>query len=264
MILVTGNQGFLGQALTKKLKEYLGFDVQDRFDITNREQLTKQMQDADAVVHLAGIVGESKCRQDVQKAFMVNSYGTLNVVQVADRLNIPKLVYASTCAVYGHRKNEIIDLQAYPSGVYTASKILAEGIVKAHFYKNIRFGSLYGGKGKTDSLPEYFLDKLSHEKLTVRNPSDWRPLTHVEDAADAIIHAIRYWSDRTVNVVGENMTKGALATMINKKTRGKISFETTSQHRSYKVATHINCLNKFDFKWTIERWLNEHSIMETV
>ncbi|MFQ6078901.1 MAG: GDP-mannose 4,6-dehydratase, partial [Thermodesulfobacteriota bacterium] len=55
----------------------------------------------DAVVHLAAIAEIRRCLQNPHLCYKVNSFGTLNMLELARRKQVERFVYASSANVYG-------------------------------------------------------------------------------------------------------------------------------------------------------------------
>lgn len=122
-IVVTGGAGFIGSTLIEKLvheKEYeitvldnfsTGYKenlerVKDKIkvitgDICNLEETTKALKEADYVFHLAAFsyVGESI--KEPAKYNKENIDGTLNVLKAAKENSVKRVVFPSSCIVYG-------------------------------------------------------------------------------------------------------------------------------------------------------------------
>lgn len=266
MILLTGNKGFLGSVLAKKLGDYRGYDVQDGFDVNDVHMLGEAMREVDAVVHLAGLVGEDLCSKRPDDAYEVNTYGAWRVMDIAFNYGVRTLILASTCSVYGGCGDKWLDESSTPNpwGVYSTSKFMAECYVSWFGATVLRFGSLYGGESRTDSLPEVMLREAQRKHvIRVRDVDSWRPLTHVEDAADAVVHVLGCERPpKILNVVGENIRKGDLAKLVQKQfwDRKKIDVRvdgTREKGRSYRVNSNRIQHSGFSFKWKVKRWLDE-------
>lgn len=116
-VVVTGANGFLGSWLTKELVTQ-GFDVQIlarptsdlsdlqglsfkvlQGDVTNPASLEKAFKGAGGVFHLAGVVAyQHKDRPLMEK---VNVEGTLNVIQAAEKMKVPKVLHLSSVVAIG-------------------------------------------------------------------------------------------------------------------------------------------------------------------
>ena len=122
---VTGGSGFIGQHVVQKLVER-GYDVHALArsqqsadiltalgatvvpgDITDTASMRPGMEGSDIVFHIAGWyeIGASNSGQ----AEGINVGGTRRVLRLANELNIPKIVYTSTIAVFGDTQGQLVD-----------------------------------------------------------------------------------------------------------------------------------------------------------
>lgn len=120
--LVTGGAGFIGshlvEALLNRGDNVLVFDnfstgkwenlaaVADRIEIIEgdvRDEVTVRqvVKEADYVFHQAAIAAVPRSMKDPIGTHAINATGTLNVLVAARDANVSRLVFASTCAVYG-------------------------------------------------------------------------------------------------------------------------------------------------------------------
>lgn len=84
IVLVTGARGFLGQYVMGELEDRgyipLAYDLSDGHNILDREQLSQHMEWADAVIHLAGVLGTHELFDQIDLAIDVNIKGAVNVL----------------------------------------------------------------------------------------------------------------------------------------------------------------------------------------
>ena len=122
---VTGGTGFIGSRLIKKLleREYLVYALvrsqadADQLkeagatpvfgDIDDPDSMIHAMQDCDLVFHLAGWYKLGSL--DWRQAEAINVQGTRNVLELAYQLQIPKIIYTSTIAIFSDTKGKIVD-----------------------------------------------------------------------------------------------------------------------------------------------------------
>jgi len=128
-ILVTGSSGFLGKEVVKVLKSkkhsIIEYDIDKGKNILNEEQLTKEMQRAEVVIHLAGIVETGH-----QALWKINVDGTQKVAKAAIRAKVKKLIFMSSTGVYGFTKGGITEKSLVnPQNNYEKSKTAGEKIV---------------------------------------------------------------------------------------------------------------------------------------
>ena len=152
-ILVTGAAGFIGGWTVKELAR-LGHDVigTDKVkkeelvlaDITDFLQIKDAIQRTkpDAIVHLAAIsgsTGKNEIEQSLRQAkqnFEVNSQGTVNICEACRLLNIGKIIYMSSFAVYGRTGPDRLpitpDTPISLKHAYANSKYMGELVVRTY------------------------------------------------------------------------------------------------------------------------------------
>ncbi len=236
-ILVTGGAGYVGSHCLKKLVD-LKYDciVYDNLsrgfkelvrgaplvvgDIRDKEKLNSlfKLHKFDAVMHFAALayVGES-----VREPIMYwdnNVFGTKTLLEVAVENNVKKIVFSSTCAVYGQPDFLPISEVAptNPINPYGQTKLACETLMDnldvAHQLKSIRFryfnaaGADYKSNLGELHNPETHLLPLVIEAALKKGPpinifgndfdtpdgSAIRDYVHVNDLADAHIIGLDY------------------------------------------------------------------------
>src|SRR5262245_42746088 len=122
--LVTGGAGFLGSHLTEELlarghavrvlddfstgrRENLA-EVEDRIElvrgsVTDLAAVQEATAGADYVFHLAAPPAQTEGVIDPMAAHHAGSTGTLHVLMAARDANVKRVLYASSCYVYGER-----------------------------------------------------------------------------------------------------------------------------------------------------------------
>lgn len=253
MILITGDKGYLGKVLAGILDNYRGYDIKDGYDIIDTVALSEALKDVEFVIHLAAMVGEGPCSEDPTKAFIVNGLGTCLLAKLCVRRGI-EMIMASTCSIYGDLKGKY-GYKPNPWGVYTFSKYIGETCVTALGYHVLRFGSLYGGEF-SNSLPQVFKRDAEKGEVVVRDSDSWRPLTHVEDAARALLFLRAHQRQLVFDVVGENIRKGDLANLIARRYNAKVTFQD-EKGRSYRASSKLLLDKGFRFNWNIKKWLDQ-------
>lgn len=210
-VLVVGGAGYVGGCLVDQLMA-LGFDVtvydnliyESRFlkpvkfiygDVRDKEKLSSILTRFQTVIWLAAIVGDGACAVE---PFLTQSINEESFKWLVNRYN-GKIVFASTCSVYGIN-NDIIDELATPNPLseYARTKLAAEQYLMNNHddFVVVRLGTLYG-LGDAFSRVRFdlvvnILAKLAAEgkPLKVFGGEQWRPLLHVRDVSEAIVFAI--------------------------------------------------------------------------
>src|SRR3989338_9225556 len=113
-ILITGITGFVGKALSNRLKSLgaivygisrsVNNDAENlNADILNYPKINKFIKDSGIEIcfHLASAALVEEGQSHPYKAFKVNIDGTLNILESARNNNLKKVIIASTSHVYG-------------------------------------------------------------------------------------------------------------------------------------------------------------------
>lgn len=222
-VLVTGATGFIGRAVVRQLTaeghSVVGFARTPMScscelrtgDILDQTAVEHAVHGVDAVCHLAALTMVRRSFQEPIKYFRVNVTGTLNLL---DALNTeaqrserkPRLVFASTCAVYGTSGTQPIteERDPAPSSPYGASKLAAEtaigyqaelGAISAVTLRTFNVAGAVDGYGDPDTsriIPRTLLVAAGKaDCLNVNGDGTAiREYTHVRDLARAYAAAL--------------------------------------------------------------------------
>lgn len=120
--LSTGNIGNIKEEINQRKVDFI------EGSITNLKLLEKTFEDIDYVFHQAAVVSIPYSIDNPIETNNVNIGGTLNVLSAASKNNVKKVVFASSCAVYGNPTDLPIreTAQINPLAPYTISKIVGE------------------------------------------------------------------------------------------------------------------------------------------
>lgn len=268
-ILVTGGAGFIGSILVDQLlREGYRVKVLDnllhgqtphfpffinkgfefiRGDIRSKKVLKEALRDADAIVHLAAIVGAPECSAAPRLARETNVLGSRNINQLRSK-NQP-LVYASTGSVYG-ALDEICTEKSptNPLSVYGKTKLLAEKEILAKENSTaLRFATGFGlsYQPRLDVLVNDFVHQAcTMKQLVVYEKNARRTFIHVQDMAAALLFAIKNFkkmNGEVFNVGSEKMnyTKEAIALKIKERVPFYLYFADVGEDedkRDYEVS----------------------------
>jgi len=159
-------------------------------DVQDYQSLVEALKGVDVAFHLAAITVIPETRAKVFNTFSTNSLGTLNFLMAARERHVPKLVYVSTCHVYGKQNKVPIreDTPPKPIDIYSASKLAGESLALsfAEMYQMdisiSRAFNHYGPRQRPDFLiPSVILRLLNHETLKMGNPNPTRDFAFVDD-----------------------------------------------------------------------------------
>jgi len=224
-VLVTGGAGYIGSVLVRLLLEnkyqvrvfdslmFGGNSLIDLFnndnfdfykgDIRNEADLENALTGVDYVVHLAAIVGDPACAKQPDLARSTNFEGSQLVYSVANRLNVKRLIFSSTCSNYGKMEdpNSMVDENSTlsPVSLYAETKVQTEKFLlsqpKTNYCKPVvlRFSTVYGlsQRPRFDLTVNEFTKELAlGRELVIFGEQFWRPYCHVIDLARSVMLAM--------------------------------------------------------------------------
>jgi len=217
-VFITGYKGFIGSHLTSKLKnlgyEVSGMDIQsskaENITYLPSVEFCIKKYKPDIIIHLAALAGVRKSLEEPDEYFKVNITGTYNVLLVAQKWGIKKVLIASSSSVYGNQKSPlredmICDNQISP---YALSKKGTELVCK--YFSNVcklpvivfRPFTVYGENGRPDMVIGKIIDCAKNNKEFIKygNGNSARGYTHVDDLTDGIIKLLDYQPDNNFKV----------------------------------------------------------------
>jgi nucleoside-diphosphate-sugar epimerase len=212
---------------------------------------------------------------DPSKNFIYNAALPSYLAFTAKKAGVRRFIYASSCSVYGYTVNKLYDEDSpatcnYPYGI---SKLQGErGVMQLH---DEDFSVIALRKGTVSGFsPRMRLDlivntmfkfAMSEKQVTVNNPSIWRPILDIRDAATAYLRAVQadYSTSGVYNVVSDNYTVGQVGDMVKyeveRLTKEKIgiTIKHIEDFRNYKVSkdrakTHLGFRSQYTIRDTIE------------
>lgn len=260
-VLVTGGAGFIGSNLSEELvrrgfkvkvidnlatgniKNIEGFRSKIEFikgDITDLKLLKSVMKDVDFVLHQAAIPSVQRSLEDPVRTNKANVEGTLKVLITARDCNVKRVVYASSCAIYGNSlilpKKE--DMPYNPLSPYACTKMIGEYYCK-QFSKlygldtiSLRYFNVFGPKQNPDSqyaavIPIFIKKILNNQKPVIfGDGTQTRDFIFVEDVIEANILAMKAkrGSGEIINIAcGKQFDLNRLVMMLNKILDRKIN-----------------------------------------
>ena len=225
-ILVTGGAGFIGSHLVDALasmsdteivvldnlthgsvenvKQHLdaaGFELV-RGDVRDRDLVRRLIADVDYVFHLAALIEVQTSLKEPQLTDEINVRGTLNILEAARDADVKRIVYASSCAVYGEPKFLPVSEEhpTAPLSPYGASKLAAEAYCIAYHHTYglktvaLRYFNVYGPRqfrGPYSGVITIFLERALQGKplIIYGDGKQTRDFVYVKDVVDACILA---------------------------------------------------------------------------
>ena len=149
-VLVTGASGMVGRNLLSYFKEnevetiptdLSGWEVSG--NLLDKDFVFGKLAalDFDAIIHMAAITEIKKTVEDPKLCFEVNCFGTLNVLELAQRKGVSRILCTSSANVYGAPKMNPVseDTPFDPRVPYDYSKVICENLAMSFFKtKNLR------------------------------------------------------------------------------------------------------------------------------
>jgi UDP-glucuronate 4-epimerase len=151
----------------------------------------------DTVVHLAAQAGVRHSMQAPLDFVTPNLVGFSHVLDACHRLDVPRLLYASSSSVYGMRSQVPFvesDRTDQPQSFYAATKMANELMAYAYHSQygmaslGMRFFTVYGPWGRTDMAPFMFAQNI-RRGLPIKVFGEGklrRDFTYVDDIVEAI------------------------------------------------------------------------------
>jgi nucleoside-diphosphate-sugar epimerase len=267
-ILLVGGAGYIGSALAPALLERgYEIDVIDLFwfgnSLPSSVRIIKKdvfacgkadFEGYDQIVLLAGLSNDPMAEFSPAMNFTFNGSLPSYVAYVAKLAGVRRVVYASSCSVYGYTVNELYDEDApvtcnYPYGI---SKLQGErGVLQM---KDKDFSVIALRKGTVCGYsPRMRFDLIINTmykcavldgRITVNNASLWRPILDIRDAVSAYLRAIQadYSVSGIFNIASDNCTVGHVADRVKAATEnllGKpiaVDIKNIKDLRNYKVS----------------------------
>lgn len=187
--LITGASGYIGAHVGTLLMEHghkvtglddfsagslrpnLPYKVHE-VDLRQYAEVAKifSVRDIDVVIHLAG---KKQARESINipdRYWSVNVGGTRNILKAMKASRIELLVFSSSCAVYGSKKDVIETSPFSPESPYGETKVAAEDLLRMHnqqgsfSHVSLRFFNVIGchpNAGFVDHNPESIINRYT-------------------------------------------------------------------------------------------------------
>ncbi len=170
--------------------------------ILDRTGVAAAMEGADAVFHLAAMLGVRRTEANRLRCLEINFQGTDNVLEGCVRNRVGRVIVASSSEVYGEPSRNPVRETDEVKGktVYAVSKLGAEELVKGYGqlfpwlqYTIARIFNTYG----EGQVAQFVIAKFVKRVLEGRNPvvygdgAQRRSYAHVDDIADGLVSILR-------------------------------------------------------------------------
>lgn len=225
-ILVTGNMGYVGPLVLRRLREFhpqatlIGYDTgYFAHCLTGGSRLPESLADLqyfgdirhvsdqilqgiDVIIHLCAISNDPMGASFERVTIDINYQASIKLAQKAKRAGVKKFVFASSCSVYGfaeggsRREEDTLN----PLTAYAKSKVQTESDLASLASKDfsvtcLRFATACGMSDRLRLdlvLNDFVAGALASKHINILSDgTPWRPLIHVRDMARAIDWAVQ-------------------------------------------------------------------------
>jgi len=209
--IVTGGAGFIGSHVVDALLER-GHDVIiidnlatgkeeninpkaefHKVDIRDIDSMTPLFKGVDGVFHLAAIARIQPSFEEPEEYFDVNVVGTKNILELAKKYKVKRVVYSASSSAYGHKGSHVLvegmDLSSQALSPYSSTKRMGEMIMKDMGVATggpetvcLRYFNVYGPRQTTIADGPYatvigvFLDQWKNKNPFTLIPFPGKPL----------------------------------------------------------------------------------------
>ena len=232
-ILVTGGAGFIASHIADRLvglehevvvvdnlstgkREYINSEARFyKCDITNYEtlKLVFDIEEPEIVIHHAAQIDVQTSLKRPSFDAQNNIIGTINILECCRKLNVRKIIYPSSAAVYGNPQYLPVDEghPVKPISFYGISKHTPEHYIRVYSqlygikYTIFRYSNVYGirqdpkGEGGVVSI---FVDRLLNEEtpFIYGDGEQTRDFIYVKDVANANVLALARGDNEIIDI----------------------------------------------------------------
>ena len=211
-VLVTGGTGSIGSEIVKQLLDYevnkviifsrdeiKHFSIKKRIlddrletvvgDVRDYRSVQRifEENDIDLIYHAAAMKHVVICEDFPIESAKTNIFGTQNVVDLAIKYGVPKLITIST------------DKSAYPVNVMGATKFIAERITLNANFSCVRFGNVANSRGSV--IPVFIDNLLNRKPISITDSDVTRFIIGIPDAVKLVIKATEYAKGRDIFIL---------------------------------------------------------------
>ncbi len=221
-VIVTGGAGFIGSHIVDELisrgnevhvldnlsggkEENINSKATfHKVDVRNLEEILPFFVGAEAVFHLAALPEVQYSIENPEETNEINIGGTQNVLIASQKAGVKKLIYSSSCAVYGEQeKLPMVETDLpKPKSPYGLQKYVGEHFCRiwSEIYGvptvSLRYFNVYGPRQKSTGayasvIMRFLKQKKEGGKMTITGDGlQTRDFTHVKDVVNANLKAL--------------------------------------------------------------------------
>jgi len=291
-ILIIGGAGYVGSSLSIELDKR-GHDVsivdllwfgnnlpnhlKNKIQKIDALELThNDLKPFDTIIFVAGLSNDPMADYSPAKNFISNSATPAYIAYMAKKAGVKRMIYASSCSVYGYTVDECFDetgptKSVYPYGI---SKLQGESAVLQLADENFSVISLRKGTISGVSLRmrfdlvvnTMFKTAMTTGTIFMNDPSVWRPILSLKDCISAYVNSVE--SDLSVsgifNISSGNYRVEEIANIVKsiiekqKNISLKIINNNVKDVRNYKVnCEKANAILQFKSSYDIRSIVEE-------
>ena len=221
---------------------------------TSSTSTVEDLEPYDQVIFLAGLSNDPMAEFSPSKNFIFNAAAPAYLAYTAKNAKVKRYIYASSCSVYGYTENELYDETRPVSSNYPYGISKLQGEQAAVQLADDDFSVIALRKGTVSGysprmrfdliINTMFRNAVREHVITVNNPSIWRPILGIEDAATAYIRAVEanYKLSGIFNVASGNYTVGEVGDLIKSAVEDRLNIHVNlnikhiQDFRNYKVS----------------------------
>jgi UDP-glucuronate 4-epimerase len=243
-ILVTGCAGFIGSRVSALLlaqgNDVVGIDnLNDYYDVRIKQHRLSQLAPLsgfsfaesdieevetlgrifaghrfDAVINLAARAGVRASIKSPHVYLTTNTMGSLNLLELIVRHDVPRFVMASTSSLYAGASIPFVETAdvTKPISPYAASKLAAEALAQTWHHLHginvaiLRYFTVYGPAGRPDMSPFRFIEWIRRGQpiQLYGDGTQTRDFTYIDDIAQGTVAALGRDGCEVFNLGGGN------------------------------------------------------------
>lgn len=225
-VLVTGGEGYVANHYIKKMLskghsittldsgfsskltefDYAGQSLKLRrfkASVANIDVVNRALEGVDMIVHMAARMDWNLAYRHIIRLTEANVKGTANILAMARRAGVNKIIHISSAAVYGNMIEARETDMPVPINLYGATKLAGEQLARG-FYNEygldvviLRPFNIWGGTASGSVVDKMVRDP--HKTPLYYDGSQTRDFVHITDVVDAIYNAYM-WDSMIYNI----------------------------------------------------------------
>lgn len=268
-ILLTGGAGFVGYNMYKQLSKTHNVIIVDNCSCNNSKinekylknkilkiDLTlsiatvlkklKHIKQIDEIWHFAAYPDVYGCEQNPLIATTQNIEMTKNIIKIAKKYTVSKLIFASTSNVYGNREHCLESNDVCPLNIYAMTKVISEKLLltsklntKIYIFRYANIFGQYGYAGLIFDL--YKKIKAQQQNICLRGKGqNYRAYIHIDDVVKQTINIVKTETAGIYNI-GNNIAYSVkeIAILVKKimKSKKEIIFDLRENNFDLNIVT---------------------------